>query len=460
MVGRYILTPRIFHHLQHQTPGAGGEIQLTDAIAALLGDEDVFAYEFEGVRYDCGSKLDYLKANLAFAVKHPRSARSSARISNRWDAGCRNDAGSRMNATPEQAWRILETADEICSAECVTGEVARIAREVTAKLGERHPLVLGVMRGSVIFAGQLLPQLRFPLTFDYLDVTRYRSTTVGGEITWKVSPGTAVAGRVVLVVDDILDEGHTLAAVRASCSRRARRSSTARSSRRRTSAARSRSPRISSASPFPTATCSASAWTSTARGATCPRSMHCARRDAGDHRRQRPHAAREPGGDGPAGRAHALWRSVGRAHAREHTRRAVAFLARHGYGHTIPPHKVNYRANMWALNEQRVKYVVAVASVGGIRPDLTPGTLVVPDQIIDYTYGREFTYFDGTDRSVVHVDFTQPYCEALRERLFEAAERPENPSSRAAPMGRRRVRGWKARPRSTGWSATARTWSA
>ncbi len=71
VVGRYILTPRIFHHLLNQTPGAGGEIQLTDAIASLMGDEDVFAYEFEGVRYDCGSKLDYLKANLAFAVKHP-----------------------------------------------------------------------------------------------------------------------------------------------------------------------------------------------------------------------------------------------------------------------------------------------------------------------------------------------------------------------------------------------------
>jgi UTP--glucose-1-phosphate uridylyltransferase len=71
VVGRYILTPRIFYHLRHQTPGAGGEIQLTDAIAALLADEDVFAYEFEGVRYDCGAKLDYLKANLAFAVKHP-----------------------------------------------------------------------------------------------------------------------------------------------------------------------------------------------------------------------------------------------------------------------------------------------------------------------------------------------------------------------------------------------------
>ncbi len=71
VVGRYILTPRIFHHLAHQTPGAGGEIQLTDAISALLADEDVFAYEFEGVRYDCGSKLDYLKANLSFAMKHP-----------------------------------------------------------------------------------------------------------------------------------------------------------------------------------------------------------------------------------------------------------------------------------------------------------------------------------------------------------------------------------------------------
>jgi 5'-methylthioadenosine phosphorylase len=99
----------------------------------------------------------------------------------------------------------------------------------------------------------------------------------------------------------------------------------------------------------------------------------------------------------------------------------VVFLARHGYGHTIPPHKVNYQANIWALNEQKVKYVVGVASVGGIRADLTPGTIVIPDQIIDYTHGREFTYFNGTDRSVVHVDFTQPYCEPLRQRLFHAA---------------------------------------
>ena len=71
VVGRYILTPRIFHHLQRVKPGAGGEIQLTDAIAALIAEEDVFAYEFDGLRYDCGTKLGYLQANLQFALKHP-----------------------------------------------------------------------------------------------------------------------------------------------------------------------------------------------------------------------------------------------------------------------------------------------------------------------------------------------------------------------------------------------------
>jgi hypoxanthine phosphoribosyltransferase len=119
-----------------------------------------------------------------------------------------------LKATPEQAWRILETAEEVCSARCVVEEVARVGREITERLGNRYPVVLTVMRGSVVFSGQLLPQLHFPLNFDYLDVTRYGSSTVGGTISWKVNPGTEVAGRVVLVLDDILDEGHTLAAVR------------------------------------------------------------------------------------------------------------------------------------------------------------------------------------------------------------------------------------------------------
>jgi 5'-methylthioadenosine phosphorylase len=101
--------------------------------------------------------------------------------------------------------------------------------------------------------------------------------------------------------------------------------------------------------------------------------------------------------------------------------REVMFIARHGYGHTIPPHEVNYRANLWALHEQGAKRVVAVAAVGAIRADLMPGALVLPDQIIDYTHGRPFTFFDGRDRAVTHVDFTQPYTQALRQQILDAA---------------------------------------
>ena len=101
--------------------------------------------------------------------------------------------------------------------------------------------------------------------------------------------------------------------------------------------------------------------------------------------------------------------------------RKVVFLPRHGPGHTIPPHAVNYRANIWALHAQKVKDVVSVASVGGIRADLGPGTLAVPDQIIDYTHGRSSTFVTRGDRPVTHIDFTRPYCEAMRQRLLKAA---------------------------------------
>ena len=98
----------------------------------------------------------------------------------------------------------------------------------------------------------------------------------------------------------------------------------------------------------------------------------------------------------------------------------VMFIARHGYGHTIPPHDVNYRANLWALKEQGAQRIISVAAVGGIRADLSPGVIVLPDQIIDYTYGREFTYFDGRDCSVTHIDFTQPYSQELRQQILDA----------------------------------------
>jgi hypoxanthine phosphoribosyltransferase len=119
-----------------------------------------------------------------------------------------------VSSTPEQARRTLETADLVCTAAAVAEAVDRMAREITAALAGSFPLVLCVMRGAVVFAGQLLPRLKFPLELDYLDLTRYGNTTRGGETRWRVAPGTAVAGRTVLVLDDILDQGRTLAEVR------------------------------------------------------------------------------------------------------------------------------------------------------------------------------------------------------------------------------------------------------
>jgi 5'-methylthioadenosine phosphorylase len=100
----------------------------------------------------------------------------------------------------------------------------------------------------------------------------------------------------------------------------------------------------------------------------------------------------------------------------------VLFLARHGYGHTIAPHEVNYRANMWALKDAGADCVVSVASVGGIRSDITPGMLVLPDQVIDYTWGRSSTYFEGAGVPVNHIDFTEPYSVQLRRRILAAAK--------------------------------------
>lgn len=116
--------------------------------------------------------------------------------------------------SPSEAWDMLNMAEEICPAEKVTEAVNRLAHEVTSKLGDQRPLVLSVMGGAVVFTGQLLPLLRFPLDFDYLHVSRYGNATQGGQLAWKVMPTESVAGRVVLVLDDILDEGHTMAAIR------------------------------------------------------------------------------------------------------------------------------------------------------------------------------------------------------------------------------------------------------
>ena len=100
----------------------------------------------------------------------------------------------------------------------------------------------------------------------------------------------------------------------------------------------------------------------------------------------------------------------------------VVFLPRHGSRHSISPHKINYRANLWAIHSLNVEQVIGMAAVGGIAESLAPGTLCVADQIIDYTYGREHTYFAENLESVTHVDFTEPYCEVLRQKLISAGQ--------------------------------------
>jgi len=98
------------------------------------------------------------------------------------------------------------------------------------------------------------------------------------------------------------------------------------------------------------------------------------------------------------------------------------FLPRHGAGHKIPPHGINYRANIAALADLGVTEIVAVNAVGAIHGDLLPGSVAVPDQLIDYSYSRDVSFYDGKLKTVHHIDFTNPYSEPIRQRILDATE--------------------------------------
>ncbi len=100
----------------------------------------------------------------------------------------------------------------------------------------------------------------------------------------------------------------------------------------------------------------------------------------------------------------------------------VLFLPRHGPSHTIPPHKVNYRANLWVLKQAGIDTIIAVNAVGGIDADLLPGQIVIPDQVIDYTTSRTNTFFEEGLKEVVHIDFTEPYCNGLRQKIISVCD--------------------------------------
>ncbi|MGR9116131.1 MAG: S-methyl-5'-thioinosine phosphorylase [Gammaproteobacteria bacterium] len=110
----------------------------------------------------------------------------------------------------------------------------------------------------------------------------------------------------------------------------------------------------------------------------------------------------------------------------------IIFLARHGNPHTIPPHMINYRANIWGLQQMGVEQILAVAAVGGITESMAPGHIAIPDQIIDYTYSRKHTFFEADLDEVIHIDFTHPYTPKLRAKLITAAANANIP---VTPLG-------------------------
>ena len=115
---------------------------------------------------------------------------------------------------PQASWAFLENSDLVSSAEEVEAAIGKVAAEILEQFKDGYPLALIVMGGAVVFAGQLLPKLRMPLDLDYIHVTRYGAATSGGGIEWRVEPPRGVRGRAVLVLDDILDGGHTMSAIR------------------------------------------------------------------------------------------------------------------------------------------------------------------------------------------------------------------------------------------------------
>lgn len=116
----------------------------------------------------------------------------------------------------------------------------------------------------------------------------------------------------------------------------------------------------------------------------------------------------------------------------EFNQKEVIFLARHGNPHTIAPHKINYRANIWSLKHLGVEQIIAVAAVGGITEEMTPAHIAIPDQIIDYSHDRKHTFFEDENYPVTHIDFTYPYSQKLRSALITAAA---NANISISPIG-------------------------
>ena len=136
----------------------------------------------------------------------------------------------------------------------------------------------------------------------------------------------------------------------------------------------------------------------------------------------------------------------------------VVFITRHGVGHSVPPHKVNYRANIWALKSLGTEEIFATTAVGSLNKEMKAGHFVVCDQAIDFTKSRVNTFYDTPERGVAHVDFTNPYCQRLRAKVIKCLEKKrQSRSIKQAAMSARKARALKPRPKlkcSPCWAVT------
>jgi 5'-methylthioinosine phosphorylase len=342
-------------------------------------------------------------------------------------------------------------AREIYSSVAIDTALGRMAEEITADLAGKDPVVVAVMQGGVFTAVRLGQRLQFPHEFDYVHVTRYGHELEGGQLRWIVPPTAALRDRVVLLVDDVLDHGITLAALRDELlALPVAELKIAVLARKSVAAALSR-PAVDyvgveagSGYLFGCGMDYRGHWRNlpAVYEIDSPDSAPTAGEGAPAESVLAAHGTHAPAGGGSgiavivgSGFSHLgvdaaggepvstpfgmtsspLWRVSWGG-------RSMLCVARHGPDHSILPHAVNYRANLWALHAADVRWCIAINVVGSIVGNFPLGTLAIPTQLIDYTWGRAAT-FAADGGPVRHVELTTPFDEGLQARLIAAAGR-------------------------------------
>ena len=340
---------------------------------------------------------------------------------------------------PNEILEARRRAELIVDAQAVTRAIDRTAVRLTLELGHANPLLLCVMNGALIYCGRLLGRLHFPLELAYVHLARYGEYTQGGSLTWVARPRQSVAGRQVLVVEDVLDEGTTLEAVRDwALSEGAEKVWTTVLVRKDYAPEPEHRRRFRG--PGMSGPLSLRLRHGLPRLLAKPARRLCPARRPGKYPLTMTALISGSGGLRMLSDLPILDMALetpygpvpGPVKAGVRGGRRLIGLSRHGDPHRLAPHAVNYRANLWLLRELGAEQVLATYTVGAIDAALRPGDVVLPRQIIDYTWGRPHTYDDAGEQ---HVDFTQPFDTDLAGECVAAAERLGLPLVRGGVYG-------------------------